>query len=98
MQNFNYIPITPGSLNSAVSIATRSWTAEKSDFESQKSKIFLLSTSSRPVLGPAQRLFPEEYSGRDVKLSNHLQLVSRSIMCGSIHALPHVFMVWCLII
>jgi hypothetical protein len=29
------------------------------------------------------------YSGRGVKLTTQLQLVSRSRKCGSIHPLPH---------
>jgi hypothetical protein len=39
-------------------------------------------------------LFPREYSGRGVKLTTHLQLVPRSIICGSIYPLPHTPS-WC---
>jgi hypothetical protein len=34
-------------------------------------------------------LFPRGQSGRDVKLTTHLQLVQRSRKCGSIQPLPH---------
>jgi hypothetical protein len=34
-------------------------------------------------------LFPRGKSGRGVKLTTHLQLVPRSIKCGSTHRLPH---------
>jgi hypothetical protein len=37
-------------------------------------------------------LFPRGWSGRDVKLTTHLQLVLRSRKCGSIHPLPYAFM------
>jgi hypothetical protein len=57
--------------------------------------IFLLSTSSRPVLGPIwlcpRGLFPRGYSGRGVNLTIHLQLMPRSRIRGSIHPLPHTF-------
>jgi hypothetical protein len=58
------------------------------------SRIF--STSSRPALGSTQppiqwvpwALFQGE-SGRRVKLTTHLQLMSRSRKRGSIHPVPH---------
>jgi hypothetical protein len=56
----------------------------------------MFSTSSRPVLRPAQypiqwvpgALSPE-IKRPGVKLTTHLQLMSRSRKCGSIHPLPH---------
>jgi hypothetical protein len=39
-------------------------------------------------------LFPRGWSGRDVKLTTHLQLVPRSRKCGSIHPLPHTPSWW----
>jgi hypothetical protein len=43
-------------------------------------------------------LFPWGYSGRSVKLTTHLHLVSRSRRRGNILPLPqYVFMVWCLV-
>jgi hypothetical protein len=52
---------------------------------------FLFYTSSRPALEPTQwepaGLFPREYSGRNVKLTTHLQLVLKSRKCEYI-ALP----------
>jgi hypothetical protein len=59
-------------------------------------KIFLLSMSSRPVLGPTQP--PSAWvpgalslgqSGQGVELTTHFQLVSRSRICRSVDPLPH---------
>jgi hypothetical protein len=51
------------------------------------------STSSTPALGPTQStergLFHRVLSGRGVKLTTHLQLVSRSRKHGSIHPFPY---------
>jgi hypothetical protein len=59
-------------------------------------KIFLLSMSFRRVSGSPsllyngyRGLFPRGWSGWSVKLTTHLQLVPRSRIRGSIHALPH---------
>jgi hypothetical protein len=64
-----------------------------------RGKIFLISTSSGPVRGPTQPpmqcvpggggAFPQEKSGRGVKLTTHLKLVPWWRMCGFIHPLPH---------
>jgi hypothetical protein len=35
-----------------------------------------------------QELFPQGISGWGVKLTTHLNLVSRSRICGSVHLLP----------
>jgi hypothetical protein len=60
------------------------WKAERSVFESQYRHDFILSTSSRPVLGSTQppiqqiwRLLPRTVSGRCVKLTTALELVPR---------------------
>jgi hypothetical protein len=64
-------------------------------------KIFILSTSSRPVLWPTQspiqwvpRALLPGLGGRGVKVSTHLQLVPRSRMRGSTHQLHHTSS-WC---
>jgi hypothetical protein len=67
------------------------------DFESRWGKNFYFSMSSRPALRSTQSpiLFPGGLSGRDVKLTTHLQLVPRPRKCGSTHPLPvrpHAFM------
>jgi hypothetical protein len=41
-----------------------------------------------------RRLFPRRLSGRDVKLTTHLQIVPKSKKCGSIHP-SYAFMAWC---
>jgi hypothetical protein len=61
-----------------------------------RGKIFLLSTSSRPVLGPTQPLIQRApgalssgKSSRGVKLTTHLQQVPRSRIHGSTNPLLH---------
>jgi hypothetical protein len=58
---------------------------------------FLFTTSFKLALGPTQphiqwvpELVPRAQSGRGLKLTTHLQLVSRSRKCRSIHPLPHM--------
>jgi hypothetical protein len=61
-------------------------TAEGSEFESQYGQEFSL---LHVLPNGYWRLFPREKSGRDVKLTTHLQPVSRSRIHGFIYALPH---------
>jgi hypothetical protein len=63
-----------------------------------RGKIFILSMSSRPVLGPTQppiqwvqgALSPGGWNGRSVKLTNGLELVPWWRIRGSIHPLSHI--------
>ena len=58
----------------------------------------LLSTASRPILGPAQPPVQSVAgpSGRDAKLTPHLHLMQRSVIVVLHLHPPYVFMVWCL--
>jgi hypothetical protein len=64
---------------------------------SGRGKNFLFSIASRLALGPTQPPiqwvpwgdFPRGWSGRDVKLTPHLQLVPKSRIRGSVPPVPH---------
>jgi hypothetical protein len=72
------------------------WMAGVLGFDSRRGlRIFLFTTASRTALGPTQSpiqgvagLFPWGLSGRGVKLTTHLHLVTRSRMRGAIPPLP----------
>jgi hypothetical protein len=58
--------------------------------------IFLLTTVSRPVLGPTQPPNQWRLSSQRAKLTTHPHLVPRSRMCSAIPPHPqYAFMVWC---
>jgi hypothetical protein len=77
------------------------WTTEGLDFESRQGQEFSLlhvvqtgSGSTQPPILWAPGLLSLGESSRGMKLTTHLQPVSRSRKCGPIHPLPHM-PTWC---
>jgi hypothetical protein len=70
------------------------WTAQESGFDSlQGQEIFLISTASRPALGPLILLSSGNWgqSCRGVKLITHVHVMQRFKMPGAVPPLPHIY-------